>query len=578
MWPSRRRLLGRTPHKALEGPILEIPDDFDWSYFQAAPPDQRVEALVGDEWLVLAGLHPTLAALRTRLPGARAVALVHGLSAFGVTEGQPLDLVLDTLHVDGDRQSCSLVWRRSFPLAEEAALAAVRVVVGVEVPGAPPAWLAPAEIAMAAPSAVAAADPTEVTLNRSDQDVEARDRRGAARRPDATVAQTKRAPVGSAAPLPLRPGAEPSPAAAPSPQTPRPPKGHSICRPTSLSFEEQEDGIWTLTRRLTACGQALDPEWSSLDENASRISGHRCFEGRGASRHALHPPCGHDASCGAIAGGLLERHRPKDSGAGSTGGNGGDGGSGDAVGNGGHGGSDGNSGTGAGGDGDGGGGGGGDGGGGDGGDGGGGGGGDGDGGGGHVTVSAELFDDFTYTGITDNDLTSWWWVRTEDGAPGVDGAQWLPSNVSFIDDPDLASNRLLRLVATTRGSGESSSHAELQSNDDKFRLGTYSAPGKIRATLLSDRDPAPRRQAGRDVLHDQPVDQRPRDRSRLLGAGFPSTCPTAGGVQEDTSTLWLTSWETGHAGEYAVEPCGEVDQSGWKRPSSRSPSPTSSNT
>lgn len=228
VWPSRRRLLGRTPHKALEGPLLEIPDDFDWSYFQAAPPDQRVEALVGDEWLVLAGLHPTLTALRTRLPGARALARVHGLSAFGVTEGQPLDLVLDTLHVDGDRQSCSLVWRRSFPLADEAALAAVRVVVGVEVPGAPPAWLAPAEIAMAAPSAVAAADPTEVTLNRSDQDVEARDRRGAARRPDATVAQTKRAPVGSAAPLPLRPGAEPSPAAAPSPQTPLPPKGHSI--------------------------------------------------------------------------------------------------------------------------------------------------------------------------------------------------------------------------------------------------------------------------------------------------------------------------------------------------------------
>ncbi|WP_437744395.1 DUF2169 domain-containing protein [Sorangium sp. So ce1504] len=171
VWPSRRRLLGRTPHKALEGPILEIPDDFDWSYFQAAPPDQRVEALVGDEWLVLTGLHPTLAALRTRLPGARALARVHGLSAFGVTEGQPLDLVLDTLHVDGDRQSCSLVWRRSFPLAETAALAAVRVVVGVEVPGAPPAWLAPAEIAIAAQSAVATSDPTGVTLNVSDQDV-----------------------------------------------------------------------------------------------------------------------------------------------------------------------------------------------------------------------------------------------------------------------------------------------------------------------------------------------------------------------------------------------------------------------
>ncbi|WP_437715852.1 DUF2169 domain-containing protein [Sorangium sp. So ce448] len=239
VWPSRRRLLGPTTRKALEGPILEIPDDFDWSYFQAAPPDQRVEALAGDEWLVLAGVHPTLAVLRTRLPGARALAHVHGLSAFGVREGQPLDLVLDTVHVDGDRQSCSLVWRRSFPLAGEAALAAVRVVVGVEVPGAPPAWLAPAEIAMAAPRAAATPDAPGATLDLSDGDVEGRDRRGAARRLDATVEQTRRAPVGSAAPLPFRPGAAP----APSPQAPRPPKRHSVSETHDISHEDQDHAV-----------------------------------------------------------------------------------------------------------------------------------------------------------------------------------------------------------------------------------------------------------------------------------------------------------------------------------------------
>ncbi|WP_437279953.1 DUF2169 domain-containing protein [Sorangium sp. So ce375] len=239
VWPARSRLLGRTARKALEGPILEIPDDFDWSYFQAAPPDQRVEALVGDEWLVLAGLHPTLAVLRTRLPGARALARVHGLSALGVREGQPLDLVLDTLHIDGDRQSCSLVWRRSFPLAGEAALAAVRVVVGVEVPGAPHAWLAPAEIAMAAPHAVATPDLTGVTHELTGKAVEAHDRRGADRRLDATVAQTERAPVGSAAPLPFRPGAAP----APGPQAPRPPKRSSVAETLDVSPAAQDHTI-----------------------------------------------------------------------------------------------------------------------------------------------------------------------------------------------------------------------------------------------------------------------------------------------------------------------------------------------
>lgn len=139
-WPARKRLLGATPRKALEGAVVEIPEGFDWSYFQAAPPDQQLRALRGDEWIVLEGLHPTLPSLRTRLPGARGRARVYGLSAFGVSEGQPLELAADTLRIDGDEQRCSLVWRQSFPIAGEAALAAVQVVAGVELPRAPIVW------------------------------------------------------------------------------------------------------------------------------------------------------------------------------------------------------------------------------------------------------------------------------------------------------------------------------------------------------------------------------------------------------------------------------------------------------
>ncbi|WP_437591102.1 glycoside hydrolase family 16 protein [Sorangium sp. So ce1000] len=222
-----------------------------------------------------------------------------------------------------------------------------------------------------------------------------------------------------------------------------------------------------------------------------------------------------------------------------AGGNGGDGGSSDTGGNGGHGGSDGNTGTGT------------------------GAGGDADGdGGGDVTVSAELFDDFSYTGITDDDLTSWWWVRTEDGAPGIAGAQWLPSNVSFIDDPDLASNRLLRLKATTRGSGESTSHAELQSNDDKFRLGTYSARVKFSNTPL----------AGTRHLADKPVEtfftispwiNDPETDPDYSEQDF-EYMPNGGWGQEDTSTLWLTSWETATL-ENTQSNHAAGDQSGWKR-------------
>jgi hypothetical protein len=139
-WPTRRRLLGDTPREALEGPIQEIPDHFNWSYFQSAPLDQQVDRLRGGEWIMLQGLHPERQQLRMRLPEARGVARVYGLSAFGVAEGQPLDLQADNLHIDGDEQRCTLTFRRSFPVPSEAALASLRIVAGVELAGAPLAW------------------------------------------------------------------------------------------------------------------------------------------------------------------------------------------------------------------------------------------------------------------------------------------------------------------------------------------------------------------------------------------------------------------------------------------------------
>lgn len=145
-WPARRRLLGTTPRKALalEGPVVEIPEGFDWGYFQAAPPDQRLGFLRGDEWIVMDGLHQTLPRLRMRLPGARGLSRVYGLGPFGVTEGQPLVLHADTLRIDGDELRCTLTFRGVFPVASKEALAAVRVVAGVELPGVPIAWPDPA--------------------------------------------------------------------------------------------------------------------------------------------------------------------------------------------------------------------------------------------------------------------------------------------------------------------------------------------------------------------------------------------------------------------------------------------------
>jgi hypothetical protein len=185
-WPARKRLLGATPRKALDARIAEIPDGFDWSYFQAAPMDQRAPFLQGDEWIVMDGLHPTLPRARMQLPGARGLARVYGLSPFGVVEGQPLVLHADTLRIDGDELRCTLTFRGVFPVVADEALAAATIVAGVELPGARIAWPEPEEVAArvaehippesrSAPASVSSADQPvikEATITLEDDDFE----------------------------------------------------------------------------------------------------------------------------------------------------------------------------------------------------------------------------------------------------------------------------------------------------------------------------------------------------------------------------------------------------------------------
>ncbi|WP_437552727.1 DUF2169 domain-containing protein [Sorangium sp. So ce367] len=139
-WPVRKRLLGKTRRETLEGPNAEIPAGFDWSYFQAAPPDQRIDYLRGDEWIVLENLHPAARRLEMRLPRARGVARIHGLAAPPATGGDVIELNADTLRIDGAEQRCTVVWRQIVPVPDGHALAAVRIAAGVAVDGEELAW------------------------------------------------------------------------------------------------------------------------------------------------------------------------------------------------------------------------------------------------------------------------------------------------------------------------------------------------------------------------------------------------------------------------------------------------------
>ncbi|MEU8819495.1 glycosyl hydrolase [Actinoplanes sp. NPDC048796] len=89
-----------------------------------------------------------------------------------------------------------------------------------------------------------------------------------------------------------------------------------------------------------------------------------------------------------------------------------------------------------------------------------------------------LFDDFHYSTSADPALTANGWTpRSYQGGPGVPGANWSPSNITF---PTSGGQKVLQLTASTDGTGAGTNHAELYSTQKRYLDGTYAT--RIRFT------------------------------------------------------------------------------------------------
>jgi hypothetical protein len=153
-WPARARLLGpeAAARRAESAPSI---DAIDPAYFQAAPEDQRIDYLRGDEWILLENLNLLHTRMVMGLPDVRAEARLFRLD-------QPFAAVpmsADTLFIDGDAESCSVTWRGSYPLPDEAVLEQLRAAVGVSTLGSTIEWESnskarPAGISQDTPTAI----------------------------------------------------------------------------------------------------------------------------------------------------------------------------------------------------------------------------------------------------------------------------------------------------------------------------------------------------------------------------------------------------------------------------------------
>lgn len=113
--PLDRRWAQRTSRMGTYGPDWlktrwpYFPEDFDWGYFNAAPADQQLPFLRGDEPWFVAGMHADVERYASRLPGVRPRCFLR--RADERADIEEVSLVLDTVAIDVEAAELVLVWR-----------------------------------------------------------------------------------------------------------------------------------------------------------------------------------------------------------------------------------------------------------------------------------------------------------------------------------------------------------------------------------------------------------------------------------------------------------------------------------
>jgi hypothetical protein len=146
-----------------------------------------------------------------------------------------------------------------------------------------------------------------------------------------------------------------------------------------------------------------------------------------------------------------------------------------------------------------------------------------------------LFDDFSYS--TADEMTSNGWViRSGPGWPGASGATFRSENIVFVDYPDQAGNRLLRMTSSTDGTGEHTYQTQI-CHQRKYLEGTYAARIRFSDEPVSGIDGDQVVQTFYTITpYDKPLNQ---DYSEMDYEYLPN-----GGWGGAELTFYVTTWET----------------------------------
>ncbi len=170
-WPSRRAKRGSVDASVLKESAPNLPANFPWDFFQAAPPDQQVDGLSGGELIQLDGFFADRFRLTTRLPGCRALAVLYRLAPSGQVAELPLSLVLDTLAIDTDRGIANVVWRARASLSSLEDVAVLHLAARLAIAGSAASWPSHKEVAFHIQNRERSAPPSRAPSRLSGQTV-----------------------------------------------------------------------------------------------------------------------------------------------------------------------------------------------------------------------------------------------------------------------------------------------------------------------------------------------------------------------------------------------------------------------
>jgi len=115
---ERMKRVGTYDQKWLETRFPYYPEDFDWEFFNVAPPDQRLTGFFdGTERLRVEGMHPEREVVEVELPPAAARAFVERKSAPG--ELAEVGLKIDTVFVFPSMLIGVLAFRGTIPIEQD---------------------------------------------------------------------------------------------------------------------------------------------------------------------------------------------------------------------------------------------------------------------------------------------------------------------------------------------------------------------------------------------------------------------------------------------------------------------------